>query len=86
MYNGGQDPEVYRRVGRNSQVWPDWVFIPGSLPWCKVKNLRFEEDWYAINRLGESALEKPAYVEYYKFLCPSKEGTYQCSWNKCIPA
>lgn len=28
-------------------------------------------DWYSVNRKGESASDKPAYVPYYKFLCPS---------------
>jgi uncharacterized lipoprotein YddW (UPF0748 family) len=40
------------------------------------KNSKISEDLYAHNRNGESALEKPAYVPYYTFLCPSKEGTY----------
>ncbi len=30
-------------------------------------------DWYNVNRLGQSSLTHPAYVDYYKFLCPSKE-------------
>ena len=30
-------------------------------------------DWYNVNRLGQSSLTHPAYVNYYKFLCPSKE-------------
>lgn len=29
-------------------------------------------DWYAVNGCGESAADKPAYVGYYKFLCPSR--------------
>lgn len=28
-------------------------------------------DWYAVNRNGESVLDKPPYVGYYKWLCPS---------------
>ncbi len=28
-------------------------------------------DWYAVNGLAESASVKPAYVGYYKFLCPN---------------
>lgn len=27
-------------------------------------------DWYAVNRLGQPAHSHPAYVGYYKFLCP----------------
>ena len=33
-----------------------------------VKN---HPEWYVVNRKGESAVDKPAYVPYYKFLCPS---------------
>ena len=29
-------------------------------------------EWYAVNRLGEPANTKPAYVGYYKFLCPRR--------------
>lgn len=28
-------------------------------------------DWFVVNRHGDSAAAKPAYVPYYKFLCPS---------------
>jgi uncharacterized lipoprotein YddW (UPF0748 family) len=29
-------------------------------------------EWYAINRLGESCHDKPPYVQYYRWLCPSR--------------
>jgi uncharacterized lipoprotein YddW (UPF0748 family) len=29
-------------------------------------------DWFMINRKGESSLEKPPYVPYYNWLCPSR--------------
>ena len=31
-------------------------------------------DWFAVNRKGESCFDKPAYVDYYRFLCPNHEG------------
>ncbi len=31
-------------------------------------------DWYAVNRNHESVLDKPPYVGYYRWLCPSNEG------------
>ena len=34
-------------------------------------------EWYVVNRKGESAAEKPAYVPYYKFMCPSREPVRQ---------
>lgn len=30
-------------------------------------------EWYAVNRNGVSTAEKPPYVGYYKFLCPSRD-------------
>lgn len=30
-------------------------------------------EWFMVNRKGESSLEKPAYVDYYNWLCPSRE-------------
>lgn len=35
--------------------------------------LEAHPDWYAINRKGESCSDKPPYVDYYRWLCPSKE-------------
>jgi uncharacterized lipoprotein YddW (UPF0748 family) len=29
-------------------------------------------DWYAVNRKGESCADKPPYVNYYRWLCPSR--------------
>ncbi len=34
-------------------------------------------DWYAINRKGESCADKPPYVGYYRWLCPSREEVQQ---------
>lgn len=48
-------------------------------PWmwcmpCLLEDIQKKHpDWYMVNRLGESCLDKPAYVDYYKFLCPSKD-------------
>lgn len=29
-------------------------------------------EWYAVNRKGESCIDHPPYVDYYRWLCPSK--------------
>jgi len=52
-------------------------------PWmwcmpCMLEDIRNNyPDWYMVNRLGESCLNKPAYVDYYKFLCPSKQEVHE---------
>ena len=76
MYNGGQDPETYRRVGAiaKSAGLGFHTWIPTLVQSPKEG---ITQDLYAVNGLGESAFDKPAYVTYYKFLCPYKEGTYR---------
>lgn len=71
MYNGGQDPAVYERVGKIAksaglgfQAW-----VPTMIQGIKDE---IKPEWYAINGKGESALDKPAYVPHYHFLCPSR--------------
>ena len=76
MYNGGQDPATYKRVGalvkKVGMEFHTWIptMVQGENP-------KIDRDLYAHNRKGESAFDKPAYVDYYKFLCPNKEGTFQ---------
>lgn len=40
---------------------------------CNIEQVRRKNpEWFSVNRKGESAADKPAYVEYYRFLCPSR--------------
>jgi len=34
-------------------------------------------DWFAVNGRGEPTWEKPAYVPYYRFMCPSRPGVHE---------
>jgi uncharacterized lipoprotein YddW (UPF0748 family) len=76
MYNGGQNPSVYQRVGKLAKEagleFHAWIptMVQGANP-------KIDTTWYAINGNGESAWDKPAYVDYYKFLCPNREEVYQ---------
>jgi uncharacterized lipoprotein YddW (UPF0748 family) len=44
--------------------------------WCMPcsidRVIREHPDWYNVNAKGESAWDKPAYVDYYKFLDPAR--------------
>ncbi len=75
MYNGGHDPETYKRVGGIAKEagleFHTW--IPTMLQ-RNTENLKAE--WYAVNGKGESAFDNPAYVDYYKFLCPNQPEVY----------
>lgn len=42
-----------------------------TMPCNVVDIVTKHPDWFVVNRLGESSATKPAYVNYYKFLCPS---------------
>jgi hypothetical protein len=35
--------------------------------------LQSHPEWYSINRKGESCADKPPYVKYYRWVCPSRE-------------
>lgn len=76
MYNGGQDPETYKRFGTIAKdlglAFHTW--IPTMV---QAKTPKIQPEWYGVNGKGESALEKPAYVDYYKFLCPNHDGVYE---------
>lgn len=73
MYNGGQDPDTYKRVGKIAKAaglgFHTWIptMVQGHREELKA-------EWYAVNRKGESAYDKPAYVSHYHFLCPSRPG------------
>ena len=75
LFNGGQDPETYRRVGKivkkTGMEFHAW--IPTLI---QPNNPKLKHEWYAINGLGESAYDKPAYVDHYKFVCPNREEVY----------
>ena len=70
LYNGGHDPETYKRVGGIAkEVGLEFhTWIPSMV---QNKNPKLVPELYALNGLGESAFDKPAYVDYYKFLCPT---------------
>lgn len=58
---------IARSFGLEIHAWM-WT-VP-----CLLEDvLRKHPDWYMVNRLGESSADQPAYVDYYRFLCPSRE-------------
>ncbi len=75
LYNGGQNPEIYKRLGKLAKdaglEFHAW--IPTMV---QSDTSKLDTTWYAINGKGQSAWSHPAYVEYYKFLCPNREEVY----------
>lgn len=76
LYNGGHDPATYARIGKIAKS-ADLAFHTWIPTMVQAKTDAIQAEWYGINRKGERALEKPAYVDYYTFLCPNHEGVYQ---------
>lgn len=65
----GYDENIYRlckEAGLEAHYWK-WTMNRREL-------LNKHPDWYAVNRKGESCHDKPAYVDYYRFLCPNHRG------------
>ena len=48
-----------------------------SMPCNQEEVRRLHPEWFCVNRNGESAWEKPAYVDYYRFLCPSRPEVWE---------
>jgi hypothetical protein len=75
LYSAGHDPETYRRVGKAVKAagmeFEAWIPTLVQEP-----NPKLERAWYAVNGLGQSAFDKPAYVDHYKFLCPAREEVF----------
>ena len=45
---------------------------------CNIDSVHDEHpEWYNVNGRGESSWEKPAYVHYYRFLCPSRPAVHE---------
>lgn len=76
MYSAGQDPETYKRVGKivKNAGMEFYAWIPTLI---QKTNPKLKLEWYAVNGLGESAYDKPAYVAHYQFVCPDREEVYQ---------
>ncbi|KPK96408.1 hypothetical protein AMJ80_00010 [bacterium SM23_31] len=49
--------------------------------WCMPCNIediqKKHPEWFSVNGKGESSLDKPAYVDYCKFLCPSRPEVHE---------
>jgi uncharacterized lipoprotein YddW (UPF0748 family) len=43
-----------------------------TMPCNDPKIIEMHPEWYVVNKNGESASVAPAYVPYYKFLCPRR--------------
>lgn len=45
-----------------------WQFVM-----MRGENVKTHPEWYAVSGTGVSTAVKPPYVDYYKFMCPSRE-------------
>ncbi len=49
-----------------------WIFTM-----MRGEMVKSHPEWYAVSRAGVSTAEKPPYVDYYKFMCPTREEVRQ---------
>lgn len=65
----GYDTDLYKmckEAGLEAHHWK-WTMN-------RKEVLDTHPDWFAVNRKGESCYDQPAYVDYYRFLCPNHDG------------
>ncbi len=69
------DSEKHFRIAKKNKIEAHrWIWTMNR---GEKSLLDAHPEWYAINRKGESCAVKPPYVNYYRWLCPSREEVYQ---------
>ena len=70
---GGGNTEVLARAAHEKGLefhrWV-WTLNRNGDAWVKENH----PEWFTVSRNMESSLEKPPYVGYYRWLCPTKKG------------
>lgn len=66
-----RDSEMHFRAAKKNRLEAHrWIW---TLNRGERDLLAAHPDWYAVNRKGESCADKPPYVGYYRWLCPSRK-------------
>lgn len=68
MFESYDEPvyKVCKEAGLEAHYWK-WTMN-------RAEVMKTHPDWFAVNKKGESCFDNPAYVDYYRFLCPNHEG------------
>jgi len=56
---------IAKSAGLEVHAWM-WTMVCNQ-----KKKLEEHPDWFAVNRNGQNTIVKPAYVNYYRFMCPN---------------
>lgn len=69
LMNGSD--ELYKKIGPLGQQMGMQIH---AWRWTMNRGDYMQEhpEWYTVNRLGQSVIDKPPYVGYYRWLCPSR--------------
>ncbi|MFB6231643.1 MAG: family 10 glycosylhydrolase [Salinibacter sp.] len=59
---------IAKQAGLEVHGW--MISMPCTIP----EIVEAHKEWFVVNRNGESAVDAPAYVDYYKFTCPNRPG------------
>lgn len=69
------DSEKHYRIAKEQKLEAHrWMW---TLNRGEASLLKEHPEWYSINRNGASCADKPPYVNYYRWLCPSREEVAQ---------
>ncbi len=66
----GNEPtpvEAARSAGLEVHRW-SWILNRNGDSWAKENH----PEWFTVNRNGESTLDQPPYVNYYRWVCPTR--------------
>jgi uncharacterized lipoprotein YddW (UPF0748 family) len=69
------DSEMHFRAAKDNKMEAHrWIWTMNR---GEKSLLEAHPEWYAVNKQGDSCAAKPPYVNYYRWLCPSREEVYQ---------
>jgi len=74
------DSEQHFRAAKKQKLEAHrWIWTMNR----KIESVMKEHpEWYAVNRKGESCVTHPPYVDYYRWLCPSRPEVHQYLENE----
>ena len=70
LVSGGPTTLLAEAARATGVAFHRWLWIlnrPGD-EWVKTNH----PEWYSVSRAGDSSLEKPPYVDYYQWVCPTR--------------
>ena len=71
LVSGGETERLAAAAHAEGLVFHRWIWVlnRNGDAWARESH----PEWFTVNRNGESSLDHPPYVDYYRWVCPRRE-------------